>query len=131
VVFFVGVCGLCNGFVDFALARDHRRVFLFAPLQGETAAARVPEDAVPYDAPGDPRSLVLWKDGAAHRKSEAVLGVLAGLGGVWSSAGLLRMIPRVFRDAAYDFVASRRYRWFGRRAACRMPAPGERERFLP
>ncbi|HUG94320.1 MAG TPA: DUF393 domain-containing protein, partial [Planctomycetaceae bacterium] len=37
IVFFDGVCGLCNGFVDFALPRDRRGRLLFAPLQGETA----------------------------------------------------------------------------------------------
>jgi hypothetical protein len=37
VIFFDGICGLCNRTVDFVIARDHSRLFRFAPLQGETA----------------------------------------------------------------------------------------------
>ena len=37
ILFFDGVCGLCNCFVDFLLIRDSQRLFRFAPLQGETA----------------------------------------------------------------------------------------------
>jgi GMP synthase-like glutamine amidotransferase/predicted DCC family thiol-disulfide oxidoreductase YuxK len=131
VIFFDGYCGLCNGFVDFMMARDPKVVFRFAPLQGETANARVPEDAVPYDAPGDPRSIVFWESYRIHRRSDAVLRALPLLGGVWKLTVVLRVIPRPLRDLVYDFIARHRYRWFGRRETCRLPGPGERERFLP
>ncbi len=36
ILFFDGVCGLCNRTVDFVLQEDRDRRFLFAPLQGET-----------------------------------------------------------------------------------------------
>jgi len=39
VVFYDGVCGLCDRSVQFLLARDRERVLHFAPLQGPTAAA--------------------------------------------------------------------------------------------
>jgi len=31
----------------------------------------------------------------------------------------------------YRLVAANRYRMFGRKDACRLPTPDERERFLP
>ena len=46
VLFFDGVCGLCNRFVDFVLKYDGDGRVLFAPLQGTTAAASLPEDVV-------------------------------------------------------------------------------------
>jgi predicted DCC family thiol-disulfide oxidoreductase YuxK len=131
LIVFDGCCGLCNGLVDFLIARDPKAVFRFAPLQGETAIARIPNDAVPYDPVGDPRSIVLWDRGTVFRKSDAVLRALPLLGGVWRLAALLRAIPRPLRDIVYDFVARHRYRWFGRREACRVPGPGERNRFFP
>ena len=41
VVFFDGVCGLCNCLVEFVLSRDRRGAIRFAPLQGETAKLRL------------------------------------------------------------------------------------------
>jgi predicted DCC family thiol-disulfide oxidoreductase YuxK len=40
------------------------------------------------------------------------------------------IVPRPLRDAIYDLVARRRYRWFGRRETCMVPGPGIRDRFL-
>ena len=37
MIFFDGVCGLCNAWIDFVVARDKTRVFRFGPLQGDTA----------------------------------------------------------------------------------------------
>lgn len=127
VVFFDGVCGLCNGTVDWLLARDRRARLRFAPLQGETARrllGELPEDALEWT--------FLLRDGAGtHERSDAVLGALQHVGGPWSLIRVLRLVPRALRDAVYRFVARRRYRWFGRRDACRLPSTAERERFLP
>lgn len=137
ILFFDGVCGLCNGFVDFCLARDKRGKFRYATLQGETAARLLPQAGIGANPPGaEPssewmRSVVLWRDGKAFRKSEAVIRVFTGLGGIWKIAALGRILPAGLRDLAYDFIARNRYRWFGKRETCRMPSPGERARFLP
>jgi predicted DCC family thiol-disulfide oxidoreductase YuxK len=139
IVFFDGYCGLCNGFVDFLIARDVSNRLRFAPIQGVTAATLIPEDAVadgnrnenPDGVSPAPRSIVLCKNGRILRKSDAVLGVLCGLGGVWKSVRILNLVPRSVRDFVYDGVAANRYRWFGRRTTCRAPAGREWERFLP
>lgn len=130
VLFFDGLCGLCNGFVDFVLARDRRARLSVAALQGETALALVPEDA-PVVGGEDPRSLVLWEDGKVLRKSDAALRALELLGGPWRLARAFRVVPRFARDAVYDLVARNRHRWFGRRTTCRAPTAAERARFLP
>ena len=147
VLFFDGDCILCNGFADFVLRRDRRHALRLATLQGETAAVWLargetsPSVADAAEGPGpasgpDPgpgfRSVVLYEAGATYRKSEAVRRVLRHLGGAWRVvASLFGLVPRGVRDAVYDVVARHRFRWFGRRAACRMPAPEERDRFLP
>jgi predicted DCC family thiol-disulfide oxidoreductase YuxK len=43
---------------------------------------------------------------------------------------VLAALPRPLRDAAYDFVARNRYRWFGKKDACPMPRPEWTARFL-
>jgi predicted DCC family thiol-disulfide oxidoreductase YuxK len=127
IVFFDGVCGLCNHFVDFVLNRDHRGVFRFAPLQGETARRHLAEADV-----RDLKTMVLLDRDGVFRKSTAVLRVLSRLGGGWRLlAALLRLIPRPLRDIGYAVVARTRYSIFGRKETCRMPTPAERGRLLP
>jgi predicted DCC family thiol-disulfide oxidoreductase YuxK len=131
ILFFDGYCGLCNGFVDFLIARDVSSRIRFAPIQGATAAALIPEDAVSEEEGIAPRSIVLWHGGIALRKSDAVLRVVGELGGAWKVFRVLYGIPLAIRNFIYDRVAGNRYRWFGRRTSCRLPSEAERERFLP
>lgn len=127
IVYYDGLCGLCDRFVQFVLRRDRVARYRFAPLQGSTARERVP-------ATLDPRSsqtVILEEGGRFRVRSDAALAILSGLGGAWRLTALLRVIPRPVRDAVYDVVARNRNRWFGRRAECRVPQPDERDRFLP
>lgn len=126
IVFFDGVCGLCNQFVDFLLVRDRRGWLRFAPLQGRTADAQLPAGRVS----ADPDSIVYVEDGMQDR-STAVLSAVSRLGGAWSFVALLGLVPRPIRDWVYDVVATHRYRWFGRREQCRLPTDAERAAFLP
>jgi predicted DCC family thiol-disulfide oxidoreductase YuxK len=125
VIYFDGYCGLCNGFVDFVLARDRSRRFRFAPLQGTTARAR-------FGDPGDvdPTTILLEEEGTVFQRSTAALRIITALGGIWRLAGLLRLVPRFIRDAVYDWIARNRYGWFGKRDSCRLPSPEERAVFL-
>ena len=56
--------------------------------------------------------------------------VFAKLGWPWRALSVLRAVPRRVRGPVYRLVARNRYRWFGRRTACRLPSADERERFL-
>ncbi len=126
VVFFDGVCGLCNRSVDFILSEDAAERLRFAPLQGEAAARELGPQP-----DGAPRSIILREGGVTYTRSEAVLRIAGALGGAWRLLALLcRVVPRLVRDAAYDFIAAHRYQWFGKREACRLPTPAERRRFL-
>jgi predicted DCC family thiol-disulfide oxidoreductase YuxK len=127
VIFFDGICGLCNRTVDFVIARDHSRLFRFAPLQGETAQRLL---NITPDQPLN--SMVLIDSDGIHHRTDAVWRMLVGLGGIWRFAGrLLRLVPRPLRNAMYNLLAQNRYRWFGRKVSCRLPAPDERALFLP
>jgi predicted DCC family thiol-disulfide oxidoreductase YuxK len=127
IVFFDGVCGLCNRFVDFLLPRDHYRVFLFAPLQGETARARLSDEDIENVS-----TIVLVDETGTHRRSKAVVRILCRLGFGWKITGfLLAMIPRPLRDLGYKLVARYRYALFGKKDECRLPTTDERARFLP
>lgn len=127
IVFFDGVCGLCDHVVQTLLRIDRHHRLKFAPLQGTTATSRLPE----ADR-RDLKSLVICDSRGVGRYSTAVVRVLWNVGGVWSFLGTcLWLIPRPIRNWCYRFVSANRYRWFGKRESCRMPLPGEREQFLP
>ena len=128
VIFFDGVCGLCNRFVDGLLKADKAGRFRFSPLQGETAASLLREKA---RSSGDPTSIVLWDQGTALEKSDAVLKIAERLGGTWRFCLIGRWMPRQLRDGLYDFIARHRYGWFGKSDTCRLPSAEERSRFLP
>lgn len=129
--FYDGTCGLCHGAVRFVLARDRGgTAFTFAPLHGETFTAAVPAD----QRAALPDSVVIRTDaGALLARSDAAIYVFERLGGLWRVLGrTMRVVPKPARDLAYDFVASRRYRWFGREtSACPIVPQELRSRFHP
>ncbi len=76
-------------------------------------------------------TFVLLDERGMHVRSDAAIRALVHIGGVWRIAAIMRVVPRSLRDAVYAWVSRNRYRWFGKRDACRLPTPQERERFLP
>lgn len=134
VVFFDGVCGLCNRFVDFVLSRDRRGAIRFAPLQGETAKELPSAKCSVPSAETPTFDTVVWLDASNREfvRSAAVIRVLWRLGGAWWWIGwLLWLIPLPLRDVGYRLVATNRFRLFGKKETCRLPTPAERDRFLP
>jgi predicted DCC family thiol-disulfide oxidoreductase YuxK len=132
LVLYDGVCGLCSRLVQFVLRRDRRDRFRFAPLQGQLAGALLGRHGL--DAGElDTVRVVVEHDSPGERvlsKSEAMLHVLRSLGGIWSLARVLALVPTRCLDGLYDLVAARRYRWFGRLDACPVPRPEQRGKFL-
>ena len=125
ILFFDGVCNICNGFVDFIIVRDKKQLFMFAPLQGEAAKRSLPASLLE-----DLNTVVLWNQGEAFKKSDAALCVLSQLGGAWALMKIFWVVPKFLRDMVYDLVAKNRYQLFGKRETCRLPTPEERARFL-
>jgi predicted DCC family thiol-disulfide oxidoreductase YuxK len=131
ILLYDGVCGLCNRFVRFILARDPAGRFRFASLQSgfaQALLARHGRDARDLDTVyvvtgrgGDERVLA---------RSQAVIHVLARLGWPWRAGALAAPLPTRVLDAAYGLVARRRYRLFGKHDACPLPAPEWRDRFI-
>ncbi|MGA8223253.1 MAG: DCC1-like thiol-disulfide oxidoreductase family protein [Candidatus Acidiferrales bacterium] len=130
-IFYDGHCALCHTTVKFVLKHDRSgNAFRFAPLQGETFRAQVPEEL----RRELPDSVVLrTADGALLARSDAMIYILKRLGGGWKiQAAILAVIPRPVRDGMYDFIARIRYRVFGTREdLCPVILPAQRQRFDP
>jgi predicted DCC family thiol-disulfide oxidoreductase YuxK len=128
IIFFDGVCVLCNGFVDWVIRRDPQGKFKFASLQGTTAAAL--RETKP-ELPAALDTIVLWSEGQLRYQSTAVFAILRALPQPWRSLAVLRFLPRWLRDLGYGWVAAVRYKLFGRTEVCRIPTPDDRGRLLP
>jgi predicted DCC family thiol-disulfide oxidoreductase YuxK len=128
ILFFDGVCGLCDRLVQFVLRHDRRGRFRFAALQSDAAAQTLGHFGK------DPNDLdtvyLLTDDGRLLQKARAILWVAARLGLPWSLAAVFGILPTAVLDWFYDRVAGNRYRLFGKRESCRLPSADERARFL-
>jgi predicted DCC family thiol-disulfide oxidoreductase YuxK len=126
LVYFDGICGLCNKFVDFLLRKDKKHQLRFTPLQGHTASQRIPTYT---SAPPD--SVIFETKGKIYFQSGAAIRILYTLGGFWKLSIVFLIIPAFLRNAVYKFIAQNRYKWFGKKESCRIPSPEERKYFLP
>ncbi len=126
VVAFDGECLMCSRSIRFLAEHDPRRRFRFVKLQSPLGQ-RMEERA----GTGVLNTALVEADGEVLSRSNAVLRVLRELGGGWRILALLgRCIPRPLRDWAYDFIAARRHKWFGKGDACAMPSEALRERLM-
>lgn len=125
IVYYDGVCALCNRFVSWALRHDAKGVLRFAALQsahGEELRRDFPKTRV-VDS-------IIVRDGDdIAAKSDAVIAIVQRLG-LRFTAAALRAMPRQLRDGGYDLIARRRYKWFGKYDTCPLPPPVLRDRFL-
>jgi predicted DCC family thiol-disulfide oxidoreductase YuxK len=151
VVFYDGVCALCNRLVRFLIRRDTHARLLFAPLQGTLAREVLPAHGYhPTDLDtvyvlanfrrpikGRPTTDVeppfagRQREPAVLARSRAILHALAELGPAWRALATMgRLVPRPVSDALYDAIARRRYGTFGKYDACPIPPPEWRGRFI-
>jgi len=128
VIVFDGVCNWCNFWVNFTIARDPSAKFKFGLLQ--SAQARQIMDVLGL-AVDDFQTFLLLERGEIFQKSTAALRVVKQLSGLWPLFYYCCIVvPSPLRDAVYDFIARRRYRWMGKSSTCRVPTREEQGRFV-
>lgn len=104
VVFFDGVCNLCQRSIKYIIKYDKKQSLKFASLQGEYAKKML--------HPTDHKNLgrILYFDSKElNTKSTAILKLCNVLGG-WHKILLLGyLLPKFFRNMFYDVIAQNRY----------------------
>jgi predicted DCC family thiol-disulfide oxidoreductase YuxK len=127
IVFFDGVCNLCHAGVRFVLENDPAGYFQITPLESDPAREMLGRFG---RTPASFSSIALVEGGRLFENSDAVLRIAAGLRSPWPVFMLLLALPEPFRDRVYRWIADNRYRWFGKRESCAVPAPEWQARFL-
>ncbi len=127
LVVFDGLCVLCSASARFVLRHDAAGRYRLTAAQSAVGQALYRHLGL---SPDNYDTFLLVEDGRAFVKSDAALRVAGRLGLPWSLASVLRVLPAPWRDAVYDVVARNRYRIFGRRNVCFLPAAEHADRFL-
>jgi predicted DCC family thiol-disulfide oxidoreductase YuxK len=127
IIIFDGHCVLCSGWANFVLRHD--RSGKYRLLAAQSPLGRALYVHLGLD-PDDYQTNILLADGIAWLKSEGSIRMAEGLGFPWAMAAAFRVLPLSIRDWLYEFVARNRFRLFGRREVCYIPALRFRDRFL-
>ncbi len=127
VIFFDGVCNLCNSSVQFVIEHDQKNQFKFTALQGDYAKEILPKfnaDLEKLD------TILLLENGRLYTKSSAALRVARKLNGVIPLLYTFIIVPKFMRDWVYDWIAKNRYKWWGKQESCWVPTPELKNKFI-
>lgn len=116
VILFDGFCNLCNGTVDFLIKKDQKKQFRFVPLQSEVGKLFIQEFQIPIETD----SVILIRFNQVYFESDAAIEIAGMLNYPWKLGVIARFIPKQIRNKLYQLIAKNRYRWFGKRATCRV-----------
>ena len=127
VLLFDTQCLICNGFVQWIIKRDRRKLFKFSGLQSDKAYIEIRRRQLLIPKNG---TVVLLYPDQAYTQSEAVLQVLHLIRFPPFLIRIFRSIPRTWRDRIYSVVARNRYGFFSQKTSCPLPPPEEAWRFI-
>ncbi len=127
VIYFDGVCNLCNLSIQFILRHEKDKKLKFAPLQslaGSTILKHV------RDTEPDLDSLIFQQGESIYTQSKAVFKIASYLKWPYSLVRYFQILPKPLTDLFYRWIARNRYSVFGKRDQCMLPTPELRDRFI-
>ncbi|MDY8136292.1 DUF393 domain-containing protein [Aquimarina sp. 2201CG5-10] len=129
IIFFDGVCNLCNSFIDYVIKRDKEKKIFYCSLQSEEAQTILKPFEI--DLEKGLSTIYYYDKGKLYKRSTAILKIYKELSGFPKFAsGIALIIPAFLRNVVYDFIAKNRYRFYGKKETCRLPSLEERNQFL-
>ena len=115
IVFYDGVCGLCDGFVELLVKLDKNKKLKFSSLQGKSGRILLNKlnlDLEEFDT-------VLFKvNDQVYTKSTAVFKIINSIGGIIKLFLVFNLLPRRFNDWIYSKIAKNRFKIFGKLDKC-------------
>jgi len=117
IIFYDGVCNLCNGLVQFILRKDSRRKFRLVALQSQAGKDHLKQFSISGDTL---RTLIVLVEDRIYIRSRAIFKIFNELGGFWNLFLIFSILPVRFNDLIYNLIAKHRYRIFGKRKECLM-----------
>ena len=127
IILFDGVCNLCNGSVRFLIQRDKKDLFRFASIQSDAAKNILLHY---HHKNNELNSILVIDKGEILEESDAVCRIFGNLGAPWNWLCILCRLPRKWTNALYRSIASKRYKWFGRKKHCTFSMEQYENRFI-
>ena len=121
-------CVVCSGWVHFVLRWDRAGTIRIGAVQSDAG-----RDLLRFAGldPDDIDTMLLIERGVPYARSSAFLRAVRYFRFPMPLLAIGLIVPAFLRDWLYDRVAKNRYRLFGKKELCLVPAPEERARFLP
>jgi predicted DCC family thiol-disulfide oxidoreductase YuxK len=127
IILFDAECVLCSANAQFVLKHDKAGVFRLASIQGRIGTELCRRHGMD---PKNPSTILVIEGRRVRQDSDAVLSIYEKLGLPWRLLVILRVLPALFRDPVYLWVARNRYRFFGKRTSCWVAPPEYKDRIL-
>lgn len=127
IVLFDAVCKLCTGWSKFLVEHDTHAKFKLCSVQSMQGQAILQALDMPTD---EFDTMLLLDNGQVYEKSDAFLKIMQQLPMPFNAVAIGSWVPKTIRNWAYDYVASRRYQWFGKHDQCVVPNAQIRSRFI-
>ena len=127
IVFFDGVCNLCNSTIQFLIKKNDKKSLRFSSLQSNFGQQFLKDNKLQV---AKFESIYYLKNNILYSHSSAVLEILKELKGIYPYASILKIIPKFIRDEVYKWIAKNRYRLFGKQESCWIPSPDLKDRFI-
>ncbi len=127
ILYYDGVCHLCNYWVRRISHDEHGQQYLFVALQSSSGQEMLEYLSLPTDIY---QSVILVYLGQIYQRSDVPIMIADTLDGKWKLLKLLKIIPKTLRDWGYELVARYRYQWFGQSETCELPPMDQRDQFI-
>jgi predicted DCC family thiol-disulfide oxidoreductase YuxK len=114
VIYYDGICFVCSSAIDALIKMDKNNILYFSPLQSNYAKSSINKEFLK-----EMDSVIVIKNEKIFSKSYAAFVVLRELRSPLRY--LFYLVPTFFADFIYDFIAKRRYSWFGKKEECIFP----------
>jgi len=127
IVFFDGVCNLCNSIVQFIIRHDKKERFLFVSLQSEKSKEILSNFNFTQS---DIETIILLEENKLYFVSTAALKIVRHLNFLCSLLYIFIIIPKPLRNYVYRIIAKNRYKWFGKKDSCMVPSHELKNRII-
>ena len=113
IIYFDGICGLCNSFVKLLLKIDSD--LKFATLQGKTGQKLLNKMNF---SKSDFDTVIFQKNDQIYTRSTAVFEIFKTIGGFWKILLIFSFLPISITDKLYRYIALKRFKVFGKLDQC-------------
>lgn len=128
LILFDGVCNLCDASVQYIIKHDKKDVFRYTALQSEVGQAIIKKFNI--DTTKTDSILLYAPETDISYKSTAALKIASQLGFPRNLMSIFLVVPAFIRNWVYDYIATNRYKWYGKKEECMIPTKELKSKFV-